>query len=312
MSKKRYFDFKTYLINRFNEKVYKVTIDAGFSCPNRDGTKGFGGCIYCNSKGSKYRLNGKLIVPIEKQISEGKTFYKKKVKAKKFLAYFQTYTNTYANIETLKKTFSIPLDDEEIVGISIGTRPDCIDNDKLTVIEELLNYKDEVWIEYGLQTIHEKTLKFINRGHSNKDFLKAIELTKGRGIKICAHIIVGLPYETKEMIMETARFVSQLPIQGIKIHSLLLLKHTPMERIYQEAPFPFLSMEEYVSTVCDILEILPGDMVIQRLTGDGYRDIFMAPQWCMNKLKVLNAIDKELERRDSFQGKYFSKTENQI
>jgi len=305
MNEKKYYDFKKYLVSRFGEKVYKVTIDAGFSCPNRDGSKGTGGCIYCNSKGSRYRKNNILTTPIEEQIAEGKKFYKETQNARKFFAYFQTYTNTYADIATLKRIYSIPLKDDEIVGVSIGTRPDCVDGEKLDIIEDILNYKDEVWIEYGLQSIHEKTLNFINRGHSKDDFLKAVEITSKRDVKICVHIIAGLPYETKEMILETAKFVAELPVHGIKIHSLLLLKHTLMEKIYNAEPFPFLSQDEYVDIVCDILEILPENMVIQRLTGDGYRDLFLAPHWCRNKLKVLNAIDKELEIRNSYQGKFF-------
>ncbi len=306
MNIKRYFDFKSYLIERFGEKVYKVTIDAGFSCPNRDGLKGYGGCIYCNSKGSKYRKNGKLIIPIETQIEEGKRFYKNRVNAKKFLAYFQTYTNTYSNIDNLKNIYSIPLKDNEIVGISIGTRPDCIDNEKLNLIESLLKYRDEIWIEYGLQTIHESTLKFINRGHTLNEFEHAINITKNRGIKICVHIIVGLPYENRDMILQTAEYISKLPIDGIKIHSLMLLRGTLMEKLYRENPFKFLTMEEYVDIVADILEILPKNFIIQRLTGDGYRDIFIAPDWCKNKLKVLNEINKELIKRDSYQGKNFN------
>ncbi len=302
---KRYFDFKSYLLQTFGEKVYKVTIDAGFSCPNRDGSKGRGGCIYCNSLGSKHRVNDKLVTSIEKQIEEGKSFYKKSVSAKKFIAYFQTYTNTYSDLSNLKRIFYIPLSDPEIVGISIGTRPDCVDIDKLNLIESLLTDKKEIWIEYGLQTIHQKSLDFINRGHTLKDFTDAIEITKGRGIKICVHIIVGLPYETDEMIMETAKFISQLPIDAVKIHSLMLLKGTLMEDIYNREPFDFMTIEKYVQIVVDILEILPPSMVIQRLTGDGYREIFLAPEWCINKLKVLNMIENELKARDTFQGKFF-------
>jgi radical SAM protein (TIGR01212 family) len=305
---KRYNDFKSYLIKKFGEKVYKVTIDAGFSCPNRDGTKGYGGCIYCNSKGSKHRKNNKLITPIETQIQQGKEFYKKTRKAKKFLAYFQTYTNTYSDIETLKKIYSIPLNDKEIVGISIGTRPDCVDKEKIEIIQNLLNQKEEVWIEYGLQTVHNKTLQFINRGHTLDEFENAIEITKDKGIKICVHIIVGLPYETEEMMIQTAKYVAKLPVHGIKIHSLMLLKGTVMEKIYEKKPFRFLTMEEYVNITADILEILPEHMIIQRLTGDGYKDIFIAPDWCRNKLKVLNAINQELKRRNSHQGKNYSVT----
>ncbi len=304
-SGKRYFDFKTYLINRFGEKVYKVTIDAGFSCPNRDGLVGFGGCVYCDGRGSRYRKNGKVIVPIEEQIKLGKEFYKKTQNAKKFFAYFQTFTNTYSDVKTLEKIYKIPLKDNEIVGISIGTRPDCIDNEKLDLIDSLNKYDKEIWIEYGLQSIHDSTLKFINRGHSLQQFIEAIELTTKKNIKICVHIIVGLPYENYDMIMETVQFVSKLPIHGLKIHCLLVLKGTLLEKIYQKEKFRLLTMDEYVKIVADILEILPQNLVIQRLTADGYKDIFIAPEWAKNKLKVLNAINKELVDRNSYQGKFF-------
>lgn len=303
MNIKLYTDFNSYLKKKFGEKVYKVTIDAGFSCPNRDGTKGYGGCIYCNPGGSKYRKNGNLSTPIEIQIEDGIKFYKQRKKANKFLAYFQTFTNTYADNQTLKSIYSIPLKYNEIIGISIGTRPDCVDNEKISIIEELLKYKNEVWIEYGLQTIHKKSLEFINRGHTLKDFENAINITKNRGIKICVHIIVGLPYETKDMIIETAKYISKLPIDGIKIHSLMILKGTPLEKIYNKNNFKLLNINEYVSIVADILEIIPEKIIIQRLTGDGYRDIFIAPQWCKNKLIVLNEINNELKRRNSYQGK---------
>ena len=299
---KRYYDFKTYLINRFGEKVYKVTIDAGFTCPNRDGTVSEGGCIYCDGRGSRFRKNGKVIVPIEEQIRTGKDFYKKTQNAKKFFAYFQTFTNTYGDISFLKKIYEIPLKDDEIVGISIGTRPDCIDENKVNLIESLGKSGKEVWIEYGLQSIHNSTLKFINRGHSLKEFEKAINITSKRDIKICVHIIVGLPYEDYNMIMKTAEFVAKLPIHGLKIHCLLILRGTLLEKIYEKEKFRLMEMNEYVKTVADIIEILPEDMVIQRLTADGYKDIFIAPDWARNKLKVLNEINKELQLRDSYQG----------
>ncbi len=306
-SNKRYFDFKTYLINQFGEKVYKVTIDAGFTCPNRDGLISRGGCVYCDGRGSRYRKNGVVTIPIEEQIKLGKDFYKKTQKARKFFAYFQTFTNTYADVNTLKKIYEIPLKDDEIVGISIGTRPDCIDEEKLDLIESLNNYKKEIWIEYGLQSIHENTLKFINRGHTLKEFIEAIEKTSKRNIKICVHIIVGLPYEDYDMIMKTAKFIANLPIHGLKIHCLLILKGTLLEKIYEKEKFKLLTMDEYVKIVADILEILPKNLVIQRLTADGYRDIFIAPEWAKNKLKVLNAINRELENRNSYQGKFFKK-----
>jgi len=300
---KRYYDLKSFFINTFGCKVYKIQIDAGFTCPNRDGKIATGGCIYCNGKGSALREHGPL-PSVADQISNGKTLYRRMRGAKKFLAYFQTFTNTYGPMEHLKSLYDEALAQDDIVGISVGTRPDCTPDEVLDLFEEYAQ-SQHVWLEYGLQSIHDKTLKTITRGHDAETYCDAVRRATGRNINICTHIIVGLPGETREDIMKTAEAVASLPVNGIKIHLLLALRGTRLGDMYEEGKIRMLTKEEYVATVCDILEILPPDMVIQRLTADGYRDIYLAPDWGRNKLDVLNSIDRELKKRDSWQGKRF-------
>jgi len=297
---KRYYDLKSFWLNRFGCRVCKLPIDAGFTCPNRDGTISTGGCIYCDGRGSRLRQAGPL-PSVSEQIRRGKEYYKKHRNAGKFIAYFQTFTNTYGPIEKLKKLYDEALAEEDVIGLSVGTRPDCVSND---VIDLFHNYAKtmHVWLELGLQSIHEKTLRFINRGHSVETFLDSVKRASGENINICTHIIVGLPGETREDILETARVIATLPIQGIKIHLLLALRGTTISNLYEKGEITMLEREDYVTIVCDILEILPPEMVIQRLTADGYRDIFLAPQWAVNKMEVLNRIDRELEKRNTYQG----------
>ena len=297
---KRYYDLKSFLINKFGCKVYKLQIDAGFTCPNRDGTLSTGGCTYCDGRGSRLRQKGPL-PSVSEQIRVGKEYYIKHRKAGKFIAYFQTFTNTYGSYEKLKSLYDEALAQPDVIGLSVGTRPDCVPDKVIDLFEGYA--KDcHVWLEYGLQSIHEKTLKNINRGHGPGAFLDAVRRTAGRNIYICVHIIVGLPGETGEDILETARVVASLPINGIKIHLLLALKGTVIGDLYEKGEIKMMEKEEYVSAVCDILEILPPEMVIQRLTADGYRDIYLAPKWGINKMDVLNSIDKELAKRNTYQG----------
>ncbi len=302
---KRYYDLKSFWINRFGCKVYKLPIDAGFTCPNRDGTLSTGGCIYCNDRGSRLRQAGPLPSVCE-QIRRGKEYYKKHRNAGKFIAYFQTFTNTYGPIEKLKKLYDEALTEEDIVGLSVGTRPDCVPDDVLDLIQNYAK-SSHVWLELGLQSIHNRTLQFINRGHSVETFLDSVKRASGENRNICTHIIVGLPGETREDILKTARVVATLPIQGIKIHLLLALRGTAISDLYEKGEITMLDRGDYVTIVCDILEILPPEMVIQRLTADGYRDIFLAPQWAVNKMEVLNAIDRELEKRNTYQGIHYDK-----
>jgi len=297
-TKKRYYDLKSYWRNLFGCNVHKLPIDAGFTCPNRDGRVAYGGCIYCDGRGSKLRQRGKLPTVAE-QIQSGKKFYKPH--ASKFIAYFQTFTNTYAPVEKLRVLYDEALNQEDIIGLSIGTRPDCLEPETIVLLEEYAK-KYHIWLELGLQSIHDKTLRLINRGHNFQQFLYALKLCAGRGINLCVHIIIGLPGESDEDILKTAKTLADLPINGIKIHSLLALEGTALGEMYKNESIKLMTKEKYISLVADILEILPPTMVVQRLTADGYRDIFLAPNWAMNKLEVLNAINRELERRDSHQG----------
>jgi hypothetical protein len=297
---KRYYDLKSYWRNRFGGQVYKLPIDAGFTCPNRDGAVAAGGCIYCDGRGSRLRQAG-ILPSVTEQITRGQIYYRKHRRAGQFIAYFQTFTNTYGPLDDLKRLYDEALAQEDVIGLSVGTRPDCVPDPVILLLE---GYAQDyhVWLEFGLQSMHDRTLNLINRGHSRAIFVDAVQRAAGKRIQICAHIIVGLPGESREEILETARFLAALPIQGIKIHALLVLRGTALGKQYEEGRIALMTRDDYVHTVCDILEILPPEMVIQRLTADGYHDIFLAPQWAANKMEVLNAIDRELERRNSHQG----------
>jgi len=298
---KRYYDLKSYWRNLFGCNVHKLQIDAGFTCPNRDGHVALGGCIYCDGRGSKLRQQGEL-PSVTEQITSGKKYYTKQ--AAKFIAYFQTFTNTYAPADKLRALYDEALAQEDVIGLSIGTRPDCLGDD---VIELLSGYakKYHVWVELGLQSAHDKSLQFINRGHNYQQFLDAVNALAGKGLNICVHIIIGLPHESDKDVLTTAKALAALPVNGIKIHSLLALEGTALGEMYKKGIISMITKEKYVSLVADVLELLPPEMVIQRLTADGYRDIFLAPEWAMNKLDVLNSINNELDRRDSYQGKNY-------
>lgn len=298
---KLYYDLKSYWRNLFGCTVHKLQIDAGFTCPNRDGHVASGGCIYCDGRGSTLRQKGALPA-VSEQIASGKTYYKPS--ASKFIAYFQTFTNTYAPVEKLKALYDEALAQEDVVGLSIGTRPDCLGPD---VVELLAGYaqKHHIWVELGLQSVHDKSLSFINRGHDYAQFLEALGGLSGTGLNICVHIIIGLPGESDEDVRITGKTLAALPVNGIKIHSLLALDGTKLGEMYKKGKIPMISKEKYVSLTADVLEVMPPHMVIQRLTADGYRDIFLAPAWAGNKLDVLNSIHKELERRDSYQSKFY-------
>jgi len=302
---KRYYDLKSYWVNRFGCRVHKLPIDAGFTCPNRDGSLATGGCIYCDGRGSALRQAGEL-PSVAEQIRRGQAYYRQRSKARKFIAYFQTFTNTYGAPERLRTLYDEALAQEDVIGLSIGTRPDCMPDGTLALIRSYAE-SCHLWLEFGLQSIHDRTLRAINRGHDAAVFLDAVNRAGGGSILICVHIIVGLPGESRDEIMETAHAIAGLPIGGIKIHSLLALGGTTLGERYRRGELGLLSREEYVGIVCDILEILPPRMVVQRLTAEGYRDIFLGPSWAENKLAVLGAIDRELERRDTWQGVKYKK-----
>lgn len=297
---KAYTAFSEYLKEKYGEKVYKITVDAGFSCPNRDGTISKGGCIFCDESGSFSKAHSSEL-DIKNQIITGISALNTRFGAQKFLAYFQAFTNTNAPTEKLKKIYDSAFCDERILGISIGTRPDCVDNEKLDLIA---SYKNP-WLELGLQSTHDITLKKINRGHDYKRFLNAYELAKQKGIKVCVHMVLGLQDETKEMMLESAKRLAKLEIDGIKLHMLTVLDDAPLSKIYKEKPFELLDMRSYCELVCDFLELLPPKTTIHRLAGSGYSKTLIAPKWVNNKFETLNLIDEIFEQRKSKQGAKF-------
>ena len=301
---KRYNQFSAYLKNKFGAKVYKITLDAGFSCPNRDGTISTGGCIFCDDGGSFSQAHSNLL-SIEEQVNIGAKTLHDRFKAEKFMSYFQAYTNTYKPVNELEKIYKSALNHPDVVGLSIGTRPDCVEDDKLNLISDIAQ-DYYTWVEYGLQSIHNKTLKKINRGHDFDCFLKAYERTKEKGINVCTHVIFGL-WETKDEILETAQKLAELKVDGVKIHMLCALKDTKLAKLYENKEIDFMSEEEYVNLVCDFLEILPQTTTIHRLAGNGLKKNLIAPRWLGAKLDCLNKIDRELLKRNSYQGsKHFT------
>lgn len=297
---KRYNQFSAHLKNKFGCKVYKITLDAGFSCPNRDGSISTGGCIFCDDGGSFSQAHSNKL-SIEEQVKTGIETLSSRFKAEKFMSYFQAFSNTYKPVNELEKIYKASLCDDKIVGLSIGTRPDCVDEDKLRLIS---SFKDDyyTWVEYGLQSIHDKTLKKINRGHDYDCFLKAYEKTKEYGINVCVHVIFGL-WETHDEIMQTAEELARLKVDGVKIHMLCALENTRLADMYYNGEIDFMSEDEYVSTVCDFLEILPPQTTIHRLAGNGFSKTLIAPKWLGAKFDCLNKIDREFLRRGSYQGK---------
>lgn len=300
---KRYNQYSQHLKNKFGAKVYKITIDAGFSCPNRDGTISNSGCIFCDDGGSFSQAHSNLL-SIEEQINTGAETLKNRFKAQKFMSYFQAFSNTYKPTRELEAIYKASLKHPDIVGISIGTRPDCVDEDKLKLISSFTS-DYYTWIEYGLQSVHDKTLEKINRGHDYKCFLQMYEKTKAAGINICLHVILGL-FETYDEMMQTAQTISKLEPEGVKIHMLCALEGTKIADLYRKGELSFMSEDEYVSTVCDFLEYLPPKTTIHRLAGNGLRTELVAPRWIGKKLDCLNKIDREFLRRDSWQGIKFA------
>jgi radical SAM protein (TIGR01212 family) len=299
---KRYNDLNTYLRSIFGCRVQKITIDAGLTCPNRNGKISIGGCIYCNPRGSGTGAHAKGL-SVSEQIIRGKQFLSKRYGAKKFIAYFQSFSNTYAPVETLRSLYEEALSVEDIVGLSIGTRPDCVDEPILNLLQDY-GEKTLVWVEYGLQSAHDPTLVFINRGHDFQCFKNAVEATRNRGIKICVHVILGLPNEKRSHMIETARTIAGMKIDGLKIHLLYVVKGTALDRLYKSGSYRCLEQQEYADLVCDFLERMPKDMVIQRLTGDPHPEELVAPAWALKKTETLALIRNTLEKRDSWQGKY--------
>ena len=294
---KRYNQFNDFLKNKFGERVLKICIDGGFSCPNRDGKCGVGGCSFCGERGSGENTKN---IDISTQVKNHLDSYRGK-RANKFIAYFQNFSNTYDSVENLKKKYDSALIDKRIVALSVATRPDCINEDVVNLLKEYQK-KYYVYVELGLQTTNEEVAKNFNRGYKNNDFVCAVKLLNEANIDVVTHIMVGLPGEEKDDVLNTVRFINSQKIMGVKIHSTYIIKNTKLEKLYLEKKYIPLELCEYVDKVCEIIENLKQDIIVCRITGDAPKDILVAPSWNSHKKIILNSITKALNERNVFQG----------
>ena len=299
---------KIYMLNdflkeKFNEKIYKVSLDGGFTCPNRDGKVSRGGCIFCSENGSGDFTATKL-KSIHAQIEEQIDLVSKKYKGDKYIAYFQNFTNTYAEVSYLRKIYEEALSHEKIVGLAIATRPDCLEDDVLELLAEL-NKKTFLWVELGLQTVNDDVAKYFNRAYETEIYKEASEKLNKLNIKFVTHIIIGLPKEENDDYLKTAIFAQNCGTWGIKLHLMYVVKNTPLEKLYLNGDLKVNTKEEYVEKVVNVLENISSEIVVHRLTGDGDRETLVAPLWSIKKIDVLNSIHKELKRRNTYQGKLY-------
>ena len=299
MHDKRYNAFSAELKRVFDCRVHRISVDAGFTCPNRDGTVGTGGCIFCSDRGSG-SFGIARTLDIAGQLEDGKEVMRRKYKAKRYIAYFQPYSNTYAPVARLRELYDAALAVPEIVGLIVGTRPDCLPPEVIDLLAEY-HRRTYFWLELGLQSPHDRTLSRIGRGHDAASFIAAARAVKARSIRLCAHVILGLPGESREEMLASAALLNELGVDGVKIHLLHVMQGSPLAAMYERGEIGFMEREEYVGLVCDYLERLDPRIFIQRLTGDGGRDL-VAPLWSAAKFEVLNAIDVELEQRGTRQG----------
>ena len=302
----RYRTLSSWLKQQFGEPVRKITIDAGLGCPNRDGTLGTQGCLYCNQRGSGTGATMQGI-GIADQVARGIESLASRYKCKKFIAYFQSYTNTYGDLPLLKRLYGEALQRPEIVGLAIGTRPDCVPESVLDILEEVAE-DHLVWIEYGLQSSHQKTLNLINRGHGPEVFFDATNRTQSRGIPVVAHMILGLPGESMEDMLKTARLLGEAHVDGVKLHPLYVIKNTGLDQMYRNGLYKPLTEEQALELTITILEIFPPDMVIHRLTSDPHPEELVAPNWMLDRRGVHNRLQEALEERDIRQGSKFTHT----
>lgn len=292
--------FSSHLKDRFGGRVHKISIDAGFGCPNRDNGRAAAGCLFCDPGGSgSFGLERTLSVA--EQLDAGKEVMIRKYKAERFMAYFQPFSNTFAPVEQLRELYDQALGVRDVVGLSVGTRPDCLPDD---VLDLLAGYhrRTYLWLEVGLQSIHDSSLKWLQRGHDYDCFLDAFQRARARDLRVCVHVILGLPGETHAQMLQTIDEMARLRVDGIKLHLLHVLKGTALGELYAAGDFALLSREDYVQLVCDVIERLHPETLIHRLTGDGPRDLLLAPLWSLKKWEVLNAIEAELRQRGSRQG----------
>ena len=300
LDNKRYHTLNYYYKNKFGIKIFKLSVNGGFTCPNIDGTKGYGGCIYCSKTGSG-EFGGDIKKSLTEQIEEMKKIVNKKNIPCKYIGYFQARTNTYAKVDILKKKYEEVLACKDIIGLNIATRPDAISDECLEYLKEL-NKKTYLTIELGLQTIHDNTSKLINRCHTLNEFETIVKKLRKNHINVVVHIINGLPFETEEMMLETVKYLNTLDIQGIKIHMLNIIKDTELEELYNKTKFHVLSKEEYIDIVIKQLELLNPKIVINRITSDPDTNLLVEPSWLIKKCSLLNDIDKEMKKRNTYQG----------
>ncbi len=305
-----YLDLNSYLRRRFEERVQKITLDAGLTCPNRDGRVGVGGCLYCNVRGSGTGAWSRGLT-ITEQLKEGTARLKRRYGARKFIAYFQSFSNTYASLEVLRQLYQEALAFPEVVGLSIGTRPDCLAEE---VLDLLAGYARQylVWLELGLQSAHDATLAQLNRGHDVACFTEAVGRAAARGLEVIAHVILGLPGEGHGEMAATAAYLAGLPLQGVKIHLLYVIRGSGLAVLYQDGKYQCLGEADYVKQVVDFIELLPSHLVIHRLTGDPHPEELLAPDWCLNKSRVLRLIKEEFSRRGSRQGSRWEEGEKVV
>lgn len=301
---KRYNPVSVHFKQKFNCKVYRVSVNAGFTCPNRDGKIAVGGCIYCGERGAA-SIGSEKKLTIADQVRAGMKVMKEKNRAEKFIAYFQSFTNTYQTPSILRQYYSEALSVENVIGLSVSTRPDCLSDEIIDLLVEYDNITC-LWLELGLQSIHDKTLRLIGRGHDFSNFLDSYCRIKESGLKVCIHIILGLPGESEKEMMETADLLGELKPDGIKIHLLHALKDTALAEMYLEKKWEPLEMENYINLVCNTLERLHSSTIVHRLTGDPLRGYLVTPDWALKKWEVLNGINNELEKRGSYQGRRYS------
>jgi radical SAM protein (TIGR01212 family) len=302
---KRYNSYNTYLRHKYGQRVQKVTVDAGFTCPNRDGTIASGGCIYCNNESFNPGYNDPT-KSVKQQIDEGTEFLRRRYGVEKFVVYFQPYSNTYASLDKLKQLYEEALSLPEVIGLTIGTRPDCVDEAKISYLESLARSCD-ITIEYGLESIYDESLKRINRGHDYQSYLDAIEMTKDRGIKIGTHIILGFPWENQEQWLHEADVLSEIDFDFLKIHQLHIVKNTVMAQQHDKSPFRLFTLSEYVNTVVAFLEKLHPRIIIQRLAGEAPKPMLIAPKWGKRNSEVIRFITTKLDELDTWQGKFYNR-----
>ncbi len=299
----RYFSYSFYLKQVFGHRVQRVSVDAGFTCPNVDGTVALGGCTFCDNR--SFSPSRRLPrINIAEQINEGISRIKRRYKADHFMAYFQPATNTYAPVDVLRPLYEQAISHPEVVALAIGTRQDCVPDDVLDLLEEF-GRRVPLTVEYGLQTIHDKSLEWMNRGHDHDSFIDAMDRSVGRGFELCAHIMLGLPGETHDDMMATAQAVADSELDAVKIHNLYAVENTPLADQVRSGEVTLMSRDEYIRTLVDFLEILPPQMVVERISGEAPGDYFLGPSWCLDKPGVLQAVNDEFERRDSWQGKFY-------